>query len=115
MKVHILESPKTAQYNAVTHFPTPAGDNSAGMAWKDILLAVAPNLEPRAGDEAEKAAIIAGDVIEVAFVIELEPSEVQPGALRASVDDLADKARAGWQPEMQRRYAYYSYAQDEVT
>ena len=114
-KAHILDSPQAGVYNAVAHFSTPAGANEVGVTWKAIVLARFANATPQAGDAAERALIVAGDRIEVPFVVGLEPGSMAPAVVQANIDALADAAWAAWAQEMQRRYRYYGYSQGTVS
>ena len=114
--IHVLDSPQAGVYNLVCHFATPAGTNAHGVSWKDIVLAAYPNEEPTAySDEAERLDIIAGDIVEVASQIGLEPDEMSGPALQAALNSHANLAKADWLKEAQRRFKHYGYEQGTVS
>ena len=53
---------------------------------------------------------MAGDRVELPFVVGLDPGAMTPGVAQANIDALADAAWAAWAQEMQRRYRYYGYS-----
>lgn len=115
-RIHILDSPKRGKYNAVVHFTVPLGDNEVGIPWKTILLEQHPNPEPVAFlDEAERADIIAGNIVEIPMDVDLEPSESSGPVLQAALERLAAHRIEQWLKEPQARYKYYGYSQGEVT
>ena len=76
-KMHVLAADNKGVYNAVAHYPTPAGNNSCGISWKAAGLssgmigstALTEGTGPGQISTAEKASIVAGDVIEVSLTI----------------------------------------------
>ena len=114
-RIHILDSPKAGEYNGVAHFLPPLGSNKVGTTWKAVLLAHYPNPEPAAGDAAEKAAIVAGDIIEIPLRIQLEPEDMTGAKLQAALEKVAAHTISEWLREPQRRYRYYGYSQGDVT
>ncbi|MCH8292395.1 hypothetical protein IH992_14990 [Candidatus Poribacteria bacterium] len=42
-KIHILASDEKKQYRVIIHTSVPAGNNSAGKSWKDVLIGAEQN------------------------------------------------------------------------
>jgi hypothetical protein len=74
-KLHVLEgNPGSNSFTVVVHIATPAGNNSAGIAWSDALKNAGLNrtqmtegVGPGLITTAEKQAIEAGTLIEGSF------------------------------------------------
>lgn len=115
-KVHILCSLSPNRHQAIAHGLVPNGNNKVGIPWKTIAAQLSPN--PQAGDSAEKAAIIAGDMIEVAFVLELDPdalgTKMTPANLATTIAAEADRVLAARKIDLSARYNYAGYTTGAV-
>jgi hypothetical protein len=109
--IHILDANGDGQFRVVIHTPVPTGNNSAGLAWKAVLLAsgrsgstvLTEGIGPGQISTAEKATIVAGDVMEIVESIPLEGG----GATQASIVASATSALNAWKVRQQaelRRY-----------
>ena len=107
--LHILDQ-DNGQFRCVAHQPVPAGSNTAGITWKNIILGAGLNFTtlvegtlPGQITTAEKAQITAGDVVEAAFTIPLHSG----GTSNAQIDAYALAEFANWRNAMQLKYAYF--------
>jgi hypothetical protein len=107
--LHILDQ-DNGQFRCVAHQPVPAGSNTAGVAWKNVILGAGLNVTsmtegalPGQISTAEKAQIVAGDVVEAAFTIPLHSG----GTSNAQIDAYALAEFANWRYAMQLKYAYF--------
>lgn len=72
-KLHVLACDDKGVYRGVVHYATPAGSNSVGVSWKAAALAaglagttsLVEGTGPGQITTAEKAQVVAGDVIEI--------------------------------------------------
>jgi hypothetical protein len=105
--VHVLEY-VDGRFRCVLHTPTPAGNNSAGIAWSTVFLAtgrsgrtaMVEGTGPGQIDPAEKAEIQAGTLLE--FEIPIEAASTMTGAqlqtlLQAQAAPLIAAQLAAWQ------------------
>ena len=100
-KIHVLERGQDGAYRGVTHFLVPTGNNTAGVSWKAVALAVSPTPQPAAFDDAtEQASIIAGDIIEVPWSLITEVGKYTAPQLLAQAAAQADAAKAMWVKDM---------------
>lgn len=99
-KVHVLDQQSPGRYRCVLHFAVPAGNNSAGITWKNALLrafgtpaTILPDGDGTGGtiSATEKASVVAGDVVERVVTIEAETGGTSAAAMGATVD--AEAAR----------------------
>jgi hypothetical protein len=112
MKIFVLESDNDNSYKVAIHFPTPAGNNSAGMSWKACALGskmigttiLEVGTEPGNISQADHDIIIAGDTIEIIRSINpgLDPSN-------AAVVDACNVCIAEYQANMARILKYYGH------
>lgn len=107
--LHILDQ-DNGQFRCVAHQAVPVGSNTAGVTWKNVILGAGLNVTsmtegalPGQISTAEKAQIIAGDVVEAAFTIPLHSG----GVANANIDAYAVAEFANWRNAMQRRYSYF--------
>ena len=107
--LHILDQ-DNGQFRCVAHQPVPAGSNTAGVAWKNIILGAGLNVTsmiegvfPGQISSAEKAQIVAGDVVEAAFMVPLHAG----GTTNAQIDAVALAEFVNWRNAMQLKYAYF--------
>lgn len=116
-KIHALQMTSHGHFNTHIHFTVPAGNNSAGVAWKDAALrAGVTGGEPYdTGDAVEMASIVAGDIVELRTTITVDPTGMEPGDITAAVDRAADAAIAAWITEQQAALQYYGYTQGTVS
>lgn len=81
-KIHVLTAGAQANlYTVVVHDTTPAGNNSAGVAWSDAVknsgLAATSMQEGTGAGQittAEKASVLAGTTLEATFTFQDDPS-----------------------------------------
>ena len=88
--------------NIVVHFLVPAGNNSAGVAWKSAALKAGYIGKAASGwaDANEVAAIAAGDTAEVTLLATIDgskPLKQQAAAVQAQVMAHIAKIKAEWQ------------------
>jgi hypothetical protein len=110
-----MQANGTNQYSVVVHSPTPAGNNSAGVAWSAVLVNSGSNVSQlpvgsgggRIGN-AENNAITAGTVFETQFSWGDDPA--WNNAMRqADLDIRAAQAVADALVEFQKRMRYFGY------
>jgi hypothetical protein len=99
-RIHVLQRTGLNTYDCVVHSPTPAGNNSAGVAWATALVNSGLNvtrLETGTGPgqitSAEAAQVAAGTVIETSFTWEDNPAFTNSQRL-ADLSTRADQAVA---------------------
>lgn len=112
--VHVLDGDGHS-YRVVAHFAMPAGNNSAGVAWKAAALAagltgttVLPTGNgPGQIDSAELAQVQAGDVAEIVVSVLPESGGTNNATRQATVSAQIAVAVADAQADWQRRLRYY--------
>lgn len=112
-KAHILTSDGRGQYTAVVHVPVPAGNNSAGKAWKTVLLksgeSGATELSVGTGPsditQSEKNDITVGDVLEFRISVRVESG----GATVASVEQMVNSAIVDKKAQLVSQYKYFGF------
>lgn len=119
MKVHVLESLGRGRYRVVLHTAMPAGNNPAGFTWKSAYIAaglavtvLTEGTAPGNITAAEKAQVIAGDVVEIIGEMEAETAGTAPGAVTAAVTQMANAIIAGALAALQERLKFYGYTQN---
>jgi len=107
--LHILDQ-SNGQFRCVAHQAVPAGSNTAGVTWKNVLLGAGLNVTsmtegmlPGQISTAEKAQIVAGDVVEAAFTIPLHSG----GTDNAKIDAYALSEFNNWVANVADKYAYF--------
>ena len=107
--LHILDQ-DNGQFRCVAHQPVPAGSNTAGVTWKNVILGAGLNVTsmtegvlPGQILTAEKAQIVAGDIVEAAFTVPLHSG----GSTNAQIDAYALQKFGDWRDAMQLKYAYF--------
>jgi len=107
--LHILDQ-DNGQFRCVAHQAVPAGSNVAGVTWKTVILGAGLNVTsmiegalPGQISTAEKAQIVAGDVVEAAFTVPLHAG----GTTNAQIDAVALAEFAKWRDAMQAKYVYF--------
>lgn len=113
-KVHVL-SGGPGGYNCVAHALVPVGSNTAGLTWKAVVVGAGLTGPGTAGDAAEKAQIVAGDVLEVPFVMAVDAKKVTAGKLTTELEAIATRVIAARFAELSAQYAYWGYSQGTVT
>ena len=118
MKIHVLEK-NDSGYRVVVHKSTAAGNNSAGISWKNVLLGAGLNTTrmpegTSAGQIStlEKSQILAGDVVEMEFTVLAESGGTSAVQLQAALTLLVDQQVSMYFAAFQRRYKYFGYTQD---
>lgn len=115
-KIHVLESDGGGNYRIIIHVAVPAGNNSAGVSWKNCVLATrvggSTSLPVGAGPgeitQTEKDSITSGDVIEISTVIKAESG----GATPESLERMVDQEALSYKQELMARLKYYGYTKD---
>lgn len=100
--VHILSQSSDNEFQCVIHFPAPSGSNSAGLSWKSVLLAsglagstrLVEGTGPGQITAAEKAQVLAGDVIEFETVLRIESGGSTSLQIGVTIDALVANALA---------------------
>ncbi len=112
--LHVLEG-DGIRYRVVAHVATPAGNNSANVSWKNCILASGMNttiLTEGSGagqiTTAEKNQIIAGDVIEMVFTVEVPETGTNPNK-QAAVQTAVAKMQTDYLASLALRFRYYGY------
>jgi hypothetical protein len=107
--LHVLDQ-TNGIYRCVVHRPTPAGNNSAGVSWRDVIKAAGLNATtlaegtlPGQITTAEKDQVIAGDVFEVALSIALRAG----GSENAQIDAAALAAHQQAVAALAEKYAWF--------
>ncbi len=128
MKVHVLEQSGPRAFHCVLHALIPAGNNSAGVAWKAAAIGAkvsgpdhidtgkASVLSIGTGGagqitQAEYDQLVAGDVIEFDVTLELESG----GTTSAQVNALASQAIAERQTDLAAKLKWFGHAQGTVS
>jgi len=106
-KLHVLRGTQSLDYTIVVHGPTPAGNNSAGVAWSACLVAaglaqtqMTIGSGPGQISQAEADGIAAGTTMEAVFSFTDEPALTTPQR-NALLDAQATQLLQG----LQDRYA----------
>jgi hypothetical protein len=94
-KIHIMEQQGSDDYRVILHFPCPSGSNSAAKTWKSVMLtcgrmgstSMVEGTGPGQITAAEKATIVAGDIVELHTSIRAMSSG---GGSAAVVEGMAD-------------------------
>lgn len=124
-EIHVLAADNNGNYRVVIHTAMPAGNNSAGVSWKECWLesnksiledgtisSVTSRLiegtAPGNISTAELADVKAGDVIELSGTIKLETGGASPISLAEMVQALIDDVKA----VMQVKLKFFGYIQD---
>jgi hypothetical protein len=112
--LHVLEG-DGIRYRVVAHTATPAGNNTAGNSWKNCLLSAGLNTTTLAEGvgvgqitAAEKAQVVAGDVIEMVFTIDV-PTVGTNGNKLVAVQNAVAKMQADYLAQLQERFRYFGY------
>lgn len=112
--LHVLEG-DGIRFRVVAHAAVPAGNNTAGNSWKSCLIASGMNttiLPEGAGvgqiTTAEKNQIIAGDVIEMVFSVDI-PTVGTNGNKLAIVQAAVAKMRADYLAALASKFSFYGY------
>lgn len=116
-KVHVLTMDSHGHFNALVHFLTPSGTNSAGVTWKAAAIGagvIGNEAHPMAA-EAEKPSILAGDIVELQRIITVDPTGKTIPQITALVDAAAERAKALWITEQQVALGYCGYTQGTVS
>ncbi len=107
--LHILDQ-DNGQFRCVAHQPIPAGSNTAGVTWKNVILGAGLNVTsmvegglPGQIAPTEKAQITAGDIVEAAFTVPLHSG----GTSNTQIDAYALQMFGAWRDAMQLKYAYF--------
>jgi len=111
-KIHALDFDVTGICRVVLHTPIPSGNNIVGNSWKAIWVAAGRNITALAEGTgigqittAEKASVIAGDVIEIASEVPIDI--VKQGA--AAVNTFVDFIIAAEKAKYVTQYNYYGW------
>jgi len=77
--MHVFEANDKGEYRICAHVAVPAGNNTVGNSWKDVIIASGRNVTVMATgtgigqiSTAEQAQIAAGDVVEVVVYVAFE-------------------------------------------
>ena len=105
-KIHILNAVQGG-YSGLVHFNTPAGNNSAGVSWKDAGLA-AGLLGGESPIAAEAAAVLAGDLVEIGVTFRC-------AATNAVLEEVANKEIADWIAKALVQLKWYGYSTGTVS
>jgi len=108
-ELHILDQ-DNGQFRCVAHQPVPAGSNTAGVTWKNVILGAGLNVTSMTEGvllgqilAVEKVQIVAGDIVEASFTVPLHAG----GTTNAQIDTVALAEFAKWRDAMQTKYAYF--------
>lgn len=84
-RLHVMQANGINQYSVFVHSPTPAGNNSAGRAWTEVIINSGMNVSALPTGSgggriaiAENNAIIAGTVMETQFAWMDDPAWTNP-------------------------------------
>lgn len=112
-RLHILQQNSFNNFDVVVHAPTPAGNNSAGVAWSDALknsgLAVSSMVVgngPGQITTAENNNVVGGTVIEARFVWGNNPAWTQ-AERNADLALRANQAVQSVLADYQQRLAFF--------
>jgi len=115
--IHILERNGPKRARVALHMPVPSGNNSAGFTWKSVLLAagragvsaLTEGTGPGQITTAEKASVVAGDVLELILTIEVPSSGTGPQRL-AALDENYTALSADYLTRLQEEFKFYGLA-----
>ncbi len=114
-KIHAFTGDTSGNCRVVLHAAMPAGSNLVGRTWKACWLAAGRNTTEMAEGTgigqippAEKAQVLAGDVIELSGHVPL--AVVLQGA--AAVSAFADSLIATRLASLSQEFNYYGYTQE---
>jgi len=115
--IHILENSDPGGCRCVLHAAVPDGQNAAGYAWKDLLLAtgqigtscLTKGIGPGQITANELAQIEQGKLIELLTVVRYESTGGDPAGLRK----LALKALTQHLDLLKARFKYYGAIQEK--
>jgi len=120
-KTHILETDNNLEYNVVVHIAVPAGSNSAGKSWKDVVLGAGLNVSrltegvaPGNITTAELASITAGDIIEFSTSVKAESGGRTVIEMKSAVNKMVDQFITDKLDELKNKYKYYGHTQDAI-
>ena len=115
-KIHVLAN-EAGKYEVIIHFNTPAGNNSAGVSWKEAAIAdgAITQTAHALSDAGDVADIEAGDIIEIGASLKVNPEGMDGAAIVAGLDALADVKIANWIANNSARLKYYGYSQGVVS
>ena len=118
MKIHVLEQTESG-YRVIVHRPTPPGNNSAQISWKNVLIGAGLNttrMTEGAGagqiSTLEKSQIAAGDVIELEATVRAESGGSSNMQIRDALTMLIDQQVTAHLAALQHKYKFYGYTQD---
>ena len=109
--IHVLAA-EQGTFQCVIHTPVPAGSNTATFTWKNVFLAsgrsgtsaLTEGLLPGQIATAEKATIVAGDVLEISASINLDSGGITVAEMRATllaeVERIVAETVAGWKRDL---------------
>jgi hypothetical protein len=113
-KIHILEGQGAGVFHAVIHFATPAGNNSSGMAWSDVLTVAGRNVSvlptgnlPGQITAADLALVTAGTLVEFEMLIPIESGGSSGQTLLTSLNDMVDREITRRTAELQVTYKHF--------
>lgn len=115
-KVWVLGSDGNGNYNCVIHYPTPLGNNSAGVSWVNVLAAAGLNTSvltasatPSGWQQTttEHDDVVAGNTREIVRTIKIDSA----AANAASVTALVAKEISDDQALLARQYKWFGYNQ----
>lgn len=110
-------------WDVVMHFTTPGGNNSVAVPWATALVnsgvAQPSNLPDGDGtqgtiDATEKAAVLAGTVVEHRVTLLLETGGTTNAELRATLRAYYTSQKASVQAELQKQLRYFGHTESEV-
>lgn len=112
--LHVLEG-DGIRYRVVAHTNTPNGNNSANNSWKNCILSAGLNttvLSEGTGvgqiTTAEKNQVVAGDVLEMVFTVDI-PTVGTTNNKLAAVQNAVAKMQADYLAQLQERFRFYGY------
>ncbi len=112
--LHVLDG-DGIRFRVVAHATVPPGDNTAGKSWKSCLIAAGMNTTILAEGSgvgqittAERNQIIAGDVIEMVFTVEI-PTVGTNGNKLAIVQAAIAKMQADYLAQLGNKFQFYGY------
>lgn len=111
-KIHAFDCDDDGRYRLVIHTAMPTGNNSVGSTWKSVWLAAgrASTLMTEGTgigqiSAAEKASVLAGDLIEINAHVPTEVVSQGAAAVNAYVDKLISQVLE----KLSRQLAYYGW------
>lgn len=112
--LHVLEG-DGIRFRVVVHTAVPVGNNTAGNSWKNCLISAGMNttvLTEGVGvgqiTTAERNQIIAGDVIEMVFTVDV-PTVGTNGNKLAIVQAAVAKMQADYLAQLTNRFQFFGY------